>query len=134
AGVGAAIATVTVAVTAACVAPVRSTSVSDGTPSPAGSITSPVESVTDVQVPRPRLPRLHTDVPAPILLTTSDRERFVALPGGRVLKRQRNVAGLPSPPPDALWVSAPTTWERVDEGHVVFGRGKGVVWRSRDPY
>src|SRR5438093_8094469 len=38
------------------------------------------------------------------------------------------------PPTGALWVAAPLTWVRVDGGHVEFGQGDAVVWRSRGQY
>jgi hypothetical protein len=79
--------------------------------------------------------QMRPGLPAAIRLVTSDKHRFLALPSGRIKPvGKHHRSGKITPPTGALWVAAPRTWVRVVGGHVEFGQGDAVVWRSRREY
>jgi len=87
------------------------------------------------QIPPVSMPRMQPGLPAAIRLVTSDKHRFLALPSGRIKPvRQQHGNGQTLPPAGAFWVDARPTWVRVAGGHVEFGQGQTVVWRSRGTY
>src|SRR2546425_1207085 len=87
------------------------------------------------QIPPVRMSRMQPGLPAAIRLVTSDKHRFLALPSGRIEPvGEDHRSGQMIPPTGALWVAAPRTWVRVAGGHVEFGQGDAVVWRSRREY
>jgi hypothetical protein len=87
------------------------------------------------QVPPAGMPRMQPGLPAAISLVTADKHRFLALPSGRIEPvSQHGGNGQMLPPTGAFWVDARRTWVRVAGGHVEFGQGRTVVWRSRDTY
>ena len=87
------------------------------------------------QIPPVSMPRMQPGLPAAIRLVTSDKHRFLALPSGRIKPvRQQHGNGQMLPPAGAFWVDARPTWVRVAGGHVEFGQGQTVVWRSRGTY
>ena len=87
------------------------------------------------QIPPVSMPRMQPGLPAAIRLVTSDKHRFLALPSGRIEPvSKHHGSGQMLRPTGAFWVDARRTWVRVAGGHVEFGQGRTVVWRSRGRY
>ena len=79
--------------------------------------------------------RMQPGLPAAIRLVTSDKHRFFALPSGWIQPAgERFGSGQTRPPSGAVWVDGPRTWVRAADGHVEFGQGRTVVWRSHGTY
>jgi hypothetical protein len=105
------------------------------TSSTTNGISPNVTVAPDAPIPPVSTARMRAGLPAAIRLVTSDRHRFLALPSGRIEPiGEHHRSGQTLPPTGAFWVAAPRTWVRVAGGHVEFGQGDTVVWRSRGEY
>ena len=120
-----------VALIASCTA--RSQDIHPAIPPTNGDIPPSITTAPSSQIPS--LTRMQPGLPAAISLVTSDKHHFLALPSGRIEPAgEHNGSGQMLPPSGAFWVDGPRTWVRVAGGHVEFGQGRTVVWRSRGTY
>lgn len=66
-------------------------------------------------------------LPAPIAITVGGVDYLIARDGG-----VRRIAAAVSPyPPGASWFPGTGTWFEIRRGHLVVGRGRRTLWRSR---
>src|SRR6266487_6162636 len=124
-----------VALMASCTAQATQADTKPGISPANGGIPPNITFTPGSQIPPVSMPRMQPGLPAAIRLVTSDKHRFLALPSGRIEPvGQHHGSGQMLPPTGAYWVDARRTWVRVAGGHVEFGQGRTVVWRSRGTY